>query len=130
MQLNGEISFPFPWFHPRGSTLALAPSLWYNNLRHLFPAQVTGSESSSELGLLKLGKGMVATSEVCVPWLWWHRLAAVATDRVVLALVEDSPAHGGRDCCVGAVVALPPVCLTVAPHLPGRPCYLYGHSWL
>lgn len=46
VQLNGKISFPFPWFHPRGSTLVLAPSLWHNNLRHLFPAQVSRSESS------------------------------------------------------------------------------------
>ena len=71
------------------------------------------------MGLLKLEKGMVATSEVCVKCLWWHRLAAVATDRVMLALVGDSPAHGGRGCCVGAVAALPPVCLTMASYFPG-----------
>ena len=98
-------------------------------LRHLFPAQVRGSESSSWLGhtySLRPGRGTAATIGMCTNCHGDRDRQAIATDWGALALVEVPPSvRRGRGWHVG-VVAAPPLAhhSTMVPHFLGRPHFL------
>lgn len=83
------------------------------------PFPCPGEQEWKQLGLLKLEKGMVATSEVCVKCsggTLWQQLQQTGSCLLWWEILQP---HGGRGCCVGAVAALPPVCLTMASYFPG-----------